>query len=125
MRKALIILLIPLFTLATVGLSITSLFCQGKLCKIGFTVHPCCDDVNKGGCCETRSILLKIVDSFVKESKDAAFNAIGFEKSIIPCLSLRPGVTCMATLSEGTENRARQVLPSADHIFLRLCTFLI
>ena len=80
MKNGLIILLIPLFLLFTAGVSITSLYCQEKLCEIGFNVHPCCDDVNKGGCCETKSSFLKVADGFVKSHCDTLVKVLTFER---------------------------------------------
>jgi hypothetical protein len=125
MKKASILLLIPLFTLSTAGLPLTSLFCQGKLCEIGFTVHPCCDDVNKGGCCETRSSLLKIIDSFVKESKGSAFKAIGFEKPLIPDSFLPVKLISHTAFTERIKSALPEILPPGNVIYLRLCTLLI
>ena len=76
MKNGLIILLIPLFLLSTAGVAITSLYCQGKLCEIGFNVHPCCDDVNKGGCCKTETKVVKIEDSYVSSSVSYDLNKV-------------------------------------------------
>lgn len=82
MKNGLVIFLIPLFLLSTAGVSIMSLYCQGELCEVGFTVHPCCDDVNKGGCCKTESNFLKITDSFVKQHVDIIVKTFCFDRAI-------------------------------------------
>ena len=68
MKKLLAILLIPVFLLTTAGVAMTSLYCKGKIVETGITVKPCCKDVNKGGCCNTESQVIKIQDSFVHDS---------------------------------------------------------
>jgi hypothetical protein len=105
------------------GVSITSLYCQGKLCKIGFTVHPCCNDVNKGGCCETKSILLKVVDSFVKESNDAPFKVFNFENEVLSYLSLPFKLVNSTSFKAGTEHNWYETLSPGIYTYLRLCTF--
>jgi hypothetical protein len=63
MKKFLIILLIPVFLLATGGFTVNYLYCQGKLSQVGIDIKACC---KKGGCCEKESKLIKVKDNFVK-----------------------------------------------------------
>ncbi len=65
MKKVVAILLIPIFLLMTSGLAITSLYCSGKISKVGLKVNACCKDVNKGGCCKTKTTIVKLDDAFV------------------------------------------------------------
>jgi hypothetical protein len=125
MKKAAIILLIPLFVLSTVGLSITSLYCQGELYEIGFTVHPCCDDVNKGGCCQTTSILLRVADSFVKESKDFSFKVSGFEKPVISYSIFLITLNSHTAFRETIKSKLPEILPPGNLTYLLLCALLI
>jgi hypothetical protein len=125
MKKAGITLLVPLFALSIVGLSITSLYCQGELCEIGFTVHPCCDDVNKGGCCQTTSIFLKVADSFVKQSEDFSFKVFGFEKQVISYSFVPVKLNSYSAFTERIESGLWEILPPRNLTYLRLCTLLI
>jgi hypothetical protein len=75
MKRFLIILLIPVFLLATGGLTVNYLYCQGKLTQAGADVKACC---KKGGCCEKESKLIKVKDSFVKLS-----NNVDLSKTLI------------------------------------------
>lgn len=74
MRKALTILLIPIFILtATVGITLTSYTCKGMEEKA--MAKPCCKNVGKGGCCEKESIVLKIQDAFIKAVSNSTLTA--------------------------------------------------
>lgn len=91
MKKALILFLIPVFLLATtVGVTIVSHYCGGKLADKGFSIKPCCEDVNKGGCCETKSELLKVKDNFVKTSTDIHLNNVLALENNLHVFELKP-----------------------------------
>ena len=65
MRKALTILLIPIFLLtATVGITLKCYFCKEIAGKS--MAKLCCKKTDKGGCCKKESTLLKIHDAFIK-----------------------------------------------------------
>lgn len=68
MRKIIAILLIPVFLLMTAGVAITSLYCNGKISDVGITVKACCQDVDKGGCCDTKTKIVKVNDDFVNQA---------------------------------------------------------
>ncbi|MBX9851725.1 MAG: hypothetical protein K2X86_08205 [Cytophagaceae bacterium] len=90
MKKALILLLIPVFLATTVGVTIASHYCGGNLVEKGFDIKPCCKDVNKGGCCETTSELMKIKDSFVKASTSFPVNDVLAIENIFSVFELKP-----------------------------------
>ena len=125
MKNKLIILLIPLFVFSTVGFSITSLYCQGKLCEMGFSVHPCCSDVNKGGCCQTESVFLKIVDSFVKSDHDAPAKIFSLEKPVIHYLVLPKTFLRQAAGNFAIKNHWRKKYLSSRYVRILFCSFLI
>lgn len=125
MNNKLIILLIPLFVFSTVGFSITSLYCQGKLCEMGFSVRPCCNDVNKGGCCQTESIFLRIVDSFVKSDHDAAAKIFNLEKPVIHYLVLPKTFLRQAVGNFALKNHWRKKHLSFRYLRIFFCSFLI
>lgn len=62
-KKSLLWLLIPVFLLATAGVTVTSVFCKGELFKSGISVDSCC---KKGDCCKKESQFLKVKDDFQK-----------------------------------------------------------
>ena len=69
MRKLIVIFLLPLFLVSTtIGVAMTSLYCNGKLTKTGINVKACCNKVNKGGCCKTEIKIVKVEDNFLKTS---------------------------------------------------------
>jgi hypothetical protein len=71
MRKILTVILIPIFILtATVGITQTSYSCKGM--GEGSMVKPCCGNTGKGGCCEKKSIILKIQDVFIKNVSNSS-----------------------------------------------------
>ena len=125
MKNGLVIFLIPLFLLSTTGVSITSLYCQGELCEVGFTVHPCCDDVNKGGCCETESNFLKIADSFVKHNVDVIVKIFCFDRAIfiVRQFSLQE-LAFQSPVKLATENDC-PLGQRAQDTYLYLCAFII
>lgn len=73
MKKFLAILLIPVFLLMTAGVAITSLYCKGQISEVGINVKPCCKDVNKGGCCNTTTKIVKVEDGYVNHSNSFEF----------------------------------------------------
>lgn len=93
MKKVTAILLIPIFLLMTAGVAVTSLYCKGSLAEVGIAVDACCDDVNKGGCCNTQFEVLKVQDAFLSSS-------VSFDAAAIPFLFL-PSVqmTCLPGFS--------------------------
>jgi hypothetical protein len=74
MKKVIAILLIPVFLLMTAGVAITSLYCNGKISDVGITVKACCEDVDKGGCCDTKTKIVKVNDDFVTHSSAYEIN---------------------------------------------------
>jgi hypothetical protein len=74
MKKLIALFLIPVFLLMTAGVAITSLYCQGKISDVGITVKACCKDVDKGGCCNTKSEIVKVKDAFLSTSASFDFN---------------------------------------------------
>lgn len=76
MKKFLAILLIPVFLLMTAGVAITSLYCKGQISEVGINVKACCKDVNKGGCCNTTTKIVKVEDTFVSSSVSFEINKI-------------------------------------------------
>jgi hypothetical protein len=69
LRKLIVIFLLPVFLVSTtIGVTMTSLYCNGKLTKTGMNVKACCNKVNKGGCCKTEIKLVKVEDIFLKTS---------------------------------------------------------
>jgi hypothetical protein len=58
----------------TAGVAITSLYCKGKLSEVGIKVDACCKDVNKGGCCNTQTKIVKMDDNFVNHSFSFEFH---------------------------------------------------
>jgi hypothetical protein len=75
-KKSLAILLIPLFLLVTTGVAITSLHCGGKIVDTGIQVKACCKDVNKGGCCSTKSKIVKVEEVFIKRAASFELNKL-------------------------------------------------
>jgi hypothetical protein len=74
MKKALTILLIPIFILtATVGVTLTSYSCKGMEEKA--MIKPCCKNMGKGGCCEKETIVLKIQDAFIKAANNSSLSS--------------------------------------------------
>lgn len=90
MRKLLAILLIPIFLFATQGVAGTALYCKGELTKQGIFIKACCDDVDKDGCCNTKSKIVKIEDSFLTSNTSFDLHKIldihltSFQVSFIP-----------------------------------------
>lgn len=74
MKKLIAILLIPVFLLVTAGVAITSLYCKGQISEVGIHVKACCKDVNKGGCCNTTTKVIKVEDGFVNHSSSFEFH---------------------------------------------------
>lgn len=74
MKKLIAILLIPVFLLMTAGVTITTLYCNGKISDVGINVKACCKDVNKGGCCDTKTKIVKVEDDFVSHPASFKFN---------------------------------------------------
>jgi hypothetical protein len=54
----------------------TSLYCKGKLSKIGINIKACCKKVNQGGCCKTEIKLVKVKDDFLKTSASFKFSKV-------------------------------------------------
>ncbi len=80
MKKAFTIFLIPVFLFATtIGVSQVALYCGGKLKEKAFAVKACCKDVNKGGCCKTKSERVKVKDNFVKTNAHFNFSILVVE----------------------------------------------
>jgi hypothetical protein len=81
MKKALAILLIPIFLLtAAFGVTVTVYSCNGMnkgTEKVAMS-KPCCKDVGKKGCCNKESKILKIKDDFVK-----TVNQVGISKLLV------------------------------------------
>lgn len=125
MNSKLSIFLIPFFVFSTIGVSITSLYCQGALYEIGFSVHPCCDDVNKGGCCETESVFLKIVDSFVKADDDAPVKIFSLEKPVIHYLLLPLVLLRQSSSNFRIRDHWQKKHLSSHYIRIFFCSFLI
>lgn len=86
MKKVTAILLIPLFLLMTAGVAVTTLYCKGSLAEVGIAVDACCKDVNKGGCCNTQSEVLKVQDVFLSSS--LSFDAAAISFLYLPSLQL-------------------------------------
>jgi hypothetical protein len=76
MKKFFVILLIPVFLLATGGLTVNYLYCKGKLTQIGISLKTCCKDVKKGGCCEKKSFQIKLNDNFLKAENANQFSKL-------------------------------------------------
>lgn len=106
MKKVFILLLIPVFLLTTtVGVTIVSHYCGGKLAERGFSIKPCCADTNKSGCCKTESEIIKIKDAFIKVNHTidvSIFNAI---LNAIPEVTFTPSYK-EASLSKGYWDKA-------------------
>lgn len=124
MKKGFIILLVPLFAFSTIGVSITSLCCQGDLSEVGFTVHPCCNDVNQGGCCATESVFLKIIDSFIKDGH-GFLAKIDFEKPLNNNLSQPESLASLSLNRVGEINHWQKVFFSSHYVRILFCSFLI
>lgn len=123
MHKTLLILLFPLVVFSTTGVSLTSLYCQGKFSQIGFKVHPCCSDVNKGGCCETRSVLLKNADSFFEKRTEIPVKVFSPEK---PLLYLPLSEWLRSNHSDLRINAiSKNTYSSPPHAYVLFCTFLL
>lgn len=125
MKNRLAILLIPLFLFSTVGFSMTSLYCQGNFRVIAFSVHPCCDDVNTGGCCKTESLFLKVVASFIKGGDEPLAKAIGLEKSIFQYLLVPGGPMRHFSATLDVKNHWQKRCFSSLSIRILFCSFLI
>src|SRR5438270_10900889 len=74
MKRALTILLIPVFLLTvTVGVTLNYYSCKAMTGESA--VKPCCKNIGKGGCCEKESITLKIQDAFIKAANKSNLSA--------------------------------------------------
>lgn len=125
MKKGFIILLIPLFVFSTMGVSITSLYCQGKLYEVGLTVHPCCNDVNQGGCCATESVFLKITDSFIKDGHGILAKVFDFEKPVNHNLRQSERLPGLSLDKVSKMNHWRKACLSPRYMRILFCSFLI
>ena len=123
MHKTLLILLFPLVVFSTTGVSLTSLYCQGKFSQIGFHVHPCCNDVNKGGCCETKSVLLKNPDSFFEKRKEISAKLFSPEKALV-YLPLSDWLRTYRTDPRINQPYKNTYLPP-QYAYVLFCTFLL
>lgn len=103
----------------------TSLYCQGKLCETGFSVHPCCDDVNKGGCCETKSSFLKVADGFVKSSCDTLVKVLSFERLNYSHELLAQIFPPESAVKPNVQDRGSPVACSGGCMYLYLCTLIL
>ena len=74
MRRALTILLIPVFILTvTVGITLTSYSCKEI---VGESMpKPCCKNVGKDGCCKKESVIIKVQDVFIKAGNNSTLTA--------------------------------------------------
>jgi hypothetical protein len=69
--------MLPIFLLSTtIGVTMTSLYCNGKLSKTGINIKACCNKVNQGGCCKTEIKLVKVKDDFLKTSASFKLNKV-------------------------------------------------
>lgn len=72
MRKKLLLwLLLPVFLLATAGVTVSAVFCKGELYKKGIGAEACC---KKDDCCKKESQFLKVKDDFQKSFTEFKFN---------------------------------------------------
>ncbi len=93
MKRFLIISLIPMFLLATGGVTLNYLYCNGNLTKVGIDVKACCKDVKKGGCCEKETKLVKVKDAFVKAVYHHLTKALAVDLNIIKPLYISENYT--------------------------------
>lgn len=125
MKNGLAILLIPLFLFATAGFSMTSLYCQGDFRVIAFSVRPCCDDVNKGGCCKTESVFLKVVESFIKRGDEPPVKVFSLEKPLPHHLLLPGRFIRQSSAKFVLKNHWQKGCLSSHSLRILFCSFLI
>lgn len=63
LKKLTILLLLQAFLIASTGVVVSQLFCNGNLSASGISIKACCQKKN---CCEKKTEFLKVKDQFVK-----------------------------------------------------------
>jgi hypothetical protein len=64
MKRFIVIMFIHVFLLSTAGLTLNKMYCNGSYVKVGIAIDACCKDLNKGGCCSSKTIVIKVKDFF-------------------------------------------------------------